>query len=127
MNKLYNIMKREKERNPDMDIYYSEKKKSLQYQNKEGTLTVLFRDDGLEDFYFRRNNDRQGAMLGSRIQVLADKGKYGQVESEPFFNMPQRFRDIAQNYQYDRENMNIDYDERKKGLCKPKHKFAFER
>lgn len=37
MNTLYNIMKWEKERNPDMDMYYSEKKKSLQYKNKEGT------------------------------------------------------------------------------------------
>lgn len=127
MNTLYNIMKREKERNPDMDIYYSEKKKSLQYKNHEGTLTVLFRDDGLEDFYFREKNSTAGTLIGSRVQVLAEKGKYGQIESEPFFDMPKRFRDITQSYQYDRENMNIDYEERKKDLFKGRHKYAFER
>lgn len=113
MNKLYNIMRREKERNPDMDIYYSQKNMTLQYINKEGTLTVSFEKDGLEDFHYRSANDKNTVGKGERVQALADKGHYGHIY-DPLFDMPQRFKDITQSYQFDRDSMNIDFEENKK-------------
>lgn len=113
MNKLYNIMRRKQERNPDVDVYYNEKNKSLQYINNKGVMTVVFNKNGIEDFYYRSHNEKDTG-LGCKFQSLVGKGTYGKVDSSFMLSkLPYRFLEVAQDYQFNREAMNIDYEQKK--------------
>lgn len=61
MNSLYNIFQNEKERNPDMTVYYNKQTNSISYRNEEGTLTALFRGEN-EYFYFKSPNKKPEEM-----------------------------------------------------------------
>lgn len=110
MNKLYNIFKNEKERNPDMTVFYREgndkMENSLSYSNDEGKLTILFRKGGIEEFHFRKPDEKG---LGDIVQTLYNKGKDGEMPHiNSLFDLPKRFREIAQSYQYERKEIGID-------------------
>lgn len=121
MNTLYNIMRREQERNPDVDVYYSEKNNSLQYINGNGVMTVVFGRNGMEDFYYRSHSEKNTG-LGFKFQSLVGKGAYGKVDSSFMLGeLPYRFLEIAQAYQFSRETMNIDYEQKKHNFQKNRY------
>jgi hypothetical protein len=122
---LFDCFNAEKKRHPDMSIYYRKKSDnndaSIRYMNEEGVLTVLFSEQGNEDFYFRRPND---IGIGELVQRVSDNGRYG-IQGANFLSLPVKFRNIAQAYQYDRASLHI--DEREAGLKKNLKKSAYER
>lgn len=122
---LFDCFNAEKNRHPDMSIYYRKKSEnndaSIRYMNDEGVLTVLFSEQGNEDFYFRRPNE---GGIGELVQRVSDNGKFG-IQGANFLTMPAKFRDIAQEYQYDRASLHI--DEREVGYKKTPKKSAYER
>lgn len=113
MNKLFDIFKNEKDRNPDLTVLYfkgnDKLDKSLTYflegeDGKKSQLKVLFKNGGIEEFYYRKPDEKG---LGALVQTVADKGRIGELTNE-FSDMPARFKEVAQSYQYDRDAIGID-------------------
>ena len=132
--KMYTLFTTEKERHSDKDdltIFYRKAKDhqdaSMRYvsndKENEGTLTVIFREDGDEDFYFKKNNEKG---IGKLVQHLTDGGNYGVLENE-FNNMPSMFRTITQDYQYNRDELGIDEKQPPKDLENKPKKSQHER
>lgn len=123
---LFECFKAEKERHPDMSIFYRKKSEkndaSIRYINENGVLTVLFNEQGNEDFYFKKPNE---SGIGELVQRVSDNGKLG-IQGANFLTMPTEFRDIAQEYQYDRASLRIDCLETEKKARSAK-KTSYER
>ena len=110
--KLFDLFQAEKERHtPDMTLFYRKgndrQDASMRYisekEGQEGVLTVLFPKNGEELFYFK-HKDEKG--IGELVQRIVDDGKFGELK-EGFHNMPNVFKTIAQDYQYNREALHI--------------------
>lgn len=113
MDNLYDIFQREKERvGNDVTIFYNKNKNTLQYKNEEGTLTVKFKPEkGAESFYYRPNTtERVG--FGTLVQENYENGKDVKCHSE-IFDIPQRFIDITQDYQFNRDKIGIEKTDKK--------------
>lgn len=117
MNSLYNIFQNEKERNPDMTVYYNKQSNSISYRNEEGTLTALFRGEN-EYFYFKFPNKKPEEMqtrFGDMIlNTYGEKDGIirGKMQDE-FFDTPERFKRLAKDYQNCRKEIGIDDDPKK--------------
>lgn len=106
---IFDCFTAERKRRPEIDAFYYRKETerndaSLRYANQDGVLTVLFKKDGSEEFYFKQRCERG---IGDKVQVLQDNGKYGKL-FEKFHSMPALFRSIAQDYQYNRQALCLD-------------------
>lgn len=133
--KLYDLLMNEKNRHADVDMTFLYRKSkdnqdaSMRYISKqpgaEGVLTVLFRKNGDEDFYFKQENEKG---IGVLVQHLTDGGQYAELENA-FNNMPSLFRNITQDYQYNRDELGIEEKQPAKTDkdSKPKPKSKFER
>lgn len=105
---LFDCFNAEKERHPDMSVYYRKKSEnndaSIRYHNDDGVLTVFFSEQGNEDFYFKKPDE---GGIGELVQRVSENGKLG-IQGANFLKMPSSFRNIAQEYQYDRASLHID-------------------
>lgn len=129
MDKLYNIFEREskniKNNFSDMDItlHYNKLRNSMDYSNGNGTLTVVFNPDGkegCEDFYFK--GDKYDTGLGTLVLQTMDEGKFGVSPDYIISKIPKEFIEIAQRYQFDRNEIGVE-----KKAEKPKGKNNIER
>ena len=113
MDNLYDIFQREKNRVGDeVTVFYNKNKNTLQYKDNEGTLTVQFKPEkGAENFYYRPNtSERVG--LGTLVQENLENGTSVKFHSE-IFNIPQKFINIVQDYQFDREKIGVEKSDKK--------------
>ncbi len=111
-SKLFDLFQSEKERHTqDMTLFYRKSKDnqdaSMRYisekEGQEGVLTVLFPKSGEELFYFKKKDEKG---IGEMVQRIVDDGQYAELK-EGFHNMPAVFQSIAQDYQYNREELHI--------------------
>lgn len=104
---LYEIFKYEKSRHRDLTLFYNARFYSLQYSNAAGnTLTVLFKpEEKKEEFYYKENSKRRG--IGDKVQTLEDNGNYAEID-DLYFKMPEKFQNIASDYQYNREAIHLE-------------------
>lgn len=124
---MFDCFNAEKKRHPDMSIYYRKRSDkndaSIRYLNDEGVLTVLFSTHGNEDFYFKAPTE---SGIGELVQRVSDNGKLG-VQGAGFLKMPTSFRNIAQEYQYDRSSLHIDEREADTKKRTPRRNSSYER
>ena len=107
---LYKLFQREKERvGNEFTVYFNKQHNTLQYSDDEGRLTVEFDDREKSErfFYLDLKSGKKHQGLGECVYVTADSGRFGHF-ADSFMELPQRFVDLAQAYQYDREAIGID-------------------
>lgn len=116
MDNLYNIFQREKERvGNDFTVFYNKQKKSLQYRNEEGTLTVLFNEEnGSENIHYRPAN-KENVGLGNLVQETTEYGRRGLL-SDDFLTMPKKFQHITQDYQFNRDVIGVEKPKEKEQI-----------
>lgn len=96
--KLYDVFQNEKNRYPDMTIFYNDKASEIQYSNSEGTLTVKFgRDENnknMEQIYFRKAGETG---KGEFCSELKGNGTI-QMFEDALCMLPEKHYNIAESY-----------------------------
>lgn len=112
MNSLYNIFKNEKQRNPDMTVYYRDNKvKKLCYRNNDGTMEINFKYNTdkkceLENMYFTPVNEKHGSKIAD-IEVYANGTVYSAF-SKAAYKLPDRFKVLFDEWRFERKILKVD-------------------
>lgn len=122
MDKLFNIFERERNRLKDEDVtvFYNSKRNTMQYSKDEGTLTVAFNTyedkntEGCEKFTFKPKGDNASIF----IQQTYDFGQYSKLDIDNLLRMPELLRNIAQDYQYNRDAIGVERQPNKEKTAK---------
>lgn len=121
MNNLYNIFQNEKQRNPDMTIFYRDNKtKSLCYRNQDGVFEVNFKYDEesrieKNTIYFKKSGEKHGSKVCD-IEVNSNGYVYS-VFTKAAFDLPDRFKVLFDEWRFDRKRI---LDEQTKGIREKK-------
>lgn len=112
MNSLYNIFKNEKQRNPDMTIFYRDNKsQKLCYKNDEGILEINFKYNTdkkceFENLYFTPANEKHGSKIAD-LEVYGNGTVYSAF-TKAAYKLPDRFKLLFDEWRFDRKIIKVD-------------------
>lgn len=91
-------------------VLWNKNNNSLSYSNNEGVMNVEIRKKFEKIFFTPKRFENGKAVYGERkeVETIKEKGKVAYYEQDVFTALPDDFKKITEDYQYNRKTIGLD-------------------